>query len=195
MLDFAATFFGPGQNSRTISTYTFDDVCKALNQIAPYNWAAYFNTRLNAHDDTHLLDGLKRGGYQLVYTDQPTDFFVQHEADLGGIDLSTSLGLVIGKKGAVKSVAWESPAFKAGISLGTRLTAVAGKPYTDDLLKQAIRDAAASKQPIELSFDADGASYTVSIAYFDSLRYPRLQRISGTADRLQSLLAPSSENQ
>jgi predicted metalloprotease with PDZ domain len=188
MLDFAATFFGPGQNSRTISTYTFDDVCKALNRIAPYNWAAYFNTRLNAHDDTHLLDGLKRGGYQLVYTDQPTDFFVLHEADLGGIDLSTSLGLVIGKKGAVKSVAWESPAFKAGISLGARLRAVSVKPYTDDILKQAIRDAAASKQPIELSFDADGASHIVSIAYFDSLRYPRLQRISGTADRLQRLL-------
>ena len=195
MADFAATFFGAGQNSRTISTYSFDDICKALNKIAPYNWAAYFNTRLNAHDDTHLLDGLKRGGYQLVYTDQPTYFFTQHEADLGGIDLSTSLGLVIGKKGAVKNVAWEGPAFKAGISLGARLTFVAGQPYADDLLKQAIRDAASSKQPVTLSFEADGASHTVSIAYFDSLRYPRLQRVDGTADRLQDLLRPPSENQ
>jgi predicted metalloprotease with PDZ domain len=188
MSDFAATFFGAGQNSRTISTYTFDDVCKALNKIAPYDWAAYFSTRLNAHDDTHLLDGLKRGGYQLVYTDQPSDYFVLHEADLGGMDLSASLGLVIGKKGAVKSVAWEGPAFKAGISLGARLTAVGGKPYTDDLLKQAIRDAAASKQPIALTFDADGSAHTVSIAYFDSLRYPRLERIPGTVERLQRLL-------
>ncbi|MRW87105.1 hypothetical protein GJ698_23840 [Pseudoduganella sp. FT26W] len=191
MSDFAATFFGAGQDSRTISTYTFDDVCKALNKIAPYDWSGYFTTRLNAHDDTHLLDGLKRGGYQLVYTDQPTEYFVLHEADLGGIDLSTSLGLVIGKKGAVKSVAWEGPAFKAGISLGARLTAVGGKPYTDELLKQAIRDAAASKQPIALTFDADGGAHTVSIAYFDSLRYPRLERIPGTPDRLQRLLTPA----
>jgi predicted metalloprotease with PDZ domain len=188
MLDFAAVFFGAGQDTRTITTYTFDDICKTLNKIAPYNWAAYFTTRLQAHDDTHLLDGLKRGGYRLVYTDQPTEFFVQHEADLGGADFSTSLGLVIGKKGAVKSVSWESPAFKAGISLGARLLSIGDQPYTDDLLKKAIRDAAISKQPIALAFEADGVTQTVSIAYVDSLRYPRLERIPGTADRLQKLL-------
>lgn len=191
MQDFAAVFFGAGQNSRTISTYTLDDVCNTLNQIAPYHWAAYFKQRLNAHDDTHLLDGLQRGGYRLVYSDQPSEFFVQHEADLGGMDLSNSLGLVIGKKGAVKSVAWEGPAFKAGISLGAKLTAVGGQPYSDDLLKQAIRDAAALKRPIELGFDADGGAHTASVAYFDSLRYPRLERIPGAADRLQGLLSPS----
>jgi predicted metalloprotease with PDZ domain len=188
MLDFAAVFFGAGHDTRTITTYTFEDICKTLNRIAPYDWATYFKQRLQAHDDVHLLDGLKRGGYRLVYTDQPTEFFVQHEADLGGTDLSTSLGLVIGRKGAVKSVAWEGPAFKAGISLGARLTSVNGQPYTDDLLKQAIRDAAASKQAIALSFEADGATQAASIPYFDSLRYPRLERIPGTADRLQRLL-------
>jgi predicted metalloprotease with PDZ domain len=188
MLDFAAVFFGAGQNTRTISTYTFDDVCKALDSIAPYPWAAYFKQRLNAHDDTHLLDGLKRGGYRLVYTDQPTEFFTLHEADLGGMDLSTSIGLVIGKKGTIRSVAWESPAFNAGISLGARLVSVSGQPYTDALLKQAIRDAAISKQPITLEFEADGALRTTSIPYFDSLRYPRLERLSDTPDRLRDLL-------
>ncbi|SDF49776.1 MULTISPECIES: M61 family metallopeptidase [unclassified Duganella] len=195
MLDFAAVFFGAGQNTRTITTYTFEDVCKTLNKIAPYDWAAYFKQRLHAHDDTYLLDGLKRGGYRLVYTDQPTEFFTLHEVDLGGMDLSTSLGLVIGKKGAIKSVAWEGPAFKAGISLGARLVSVGGQPYTDEGLKQAIRDSAASKQAIALDFEADGAVRSASIPYFDSLRYPRLERIPGAADRLRDLLLPSSENQ
>ena len=189
MLDFAAVFFGAGQNSRAITTYTFADICKTLNRIAPYDWSGYFSQRLQAHDDLHLLDGLQRGGYRLVYTDQPTDFFLQHEADLGGTDLSMSLGLVIGKKGAVKSVAWEGPAFKAGISLGARLLTVSGQPYTDELLKQAIRDAATSHQPIVLSFDADGATRTASVPYFGALRYPRLERMHGTPDRLQRLLA------
>jgi len=126
-----------------------------------------------------------------VYSDQPTAFFTQYEADLGGMDLSTSLGLFVGRKGAVKSVAWEGPAFRAGISPGAKLVAVGGQPYTDELLKQAIRDAAALKRPIELSFEADGASHTVSIPYFDSLRYPQLERISGAKDRLQLLLTPS----
>ena len=191
LTDFAAVFFGAGDNSRTISTYTFADVCTTLNRIAPYDWAGYFTTRLRAHDDTHLLDGLKRGGYRLVYTDQPTEFFTQHEIDLGGMDLSTSLGLVVAKKGAIKSVAWESQAFRAGISLGARLTAVAGQPYSDELLQQAIKAAAVNKQAIELTFEADGATRTVAIAYFGSLRYPRLERIPGTPDRMQRLLAPA----
>lgn len=195
MLDFAAVFFGAGHNNRTISTYTFEDVCKALNRIAPYNWAAYFQQRLHAHDDRYLLDGLKRGGYRLVYGGQPTPFFTQHEADLGGMDLSMSIGLVIGKKGAVRSVAWESPAFKAGISLGARLLSVGGQPYTDELLKQAIRDAAVSKQAIALEFEADGAVRSTSIPYFGALRYPRLERIPGAVDRLRELLLPSAANQ
>lgn len=188
MRDFASVFFGGGDNARTISTYTFADVCKTLNKIAPYDWAAYFNARLNAHDDTYLLDGLKRGGYRLVYTDEPTEFFVQHEADLGGTDLSTSLGLVVAKKGAIKSVAWEGPAFRAGISIGARLVSVGQQPYTDDLLKQAIKAAAVSRQPIDISFEADGAVRNVKIDYFGSLRYPRLEPIPGAADRLRQLL-------
>jgi len=190
MQDFAAVFFGAGDNARTISTYTFADVCKTLNKIAPYDWAGYFNQRLNAHDDTHLLDGLRRSGYRLVYSDQPTGYFTQYEQDLGGIDLSASVGLVIGKKGAVKSVAWEGPAFKAGISLGARLTAIDGQTYSDEALKQAIRNAAASKRAIELTIEADGITRDVSIPYFESLRYPRLERIPGTEDRLRSLLTP-----
>jgi predicted metalloprotease with PDZ domain len=188
MRDFASVFFGGGDNARTISTYTFADVCKTLNKIAPYDWRAYFTARLNAHDDTHLLDGLKRGGYRLVYTEEPTEFFVQHEADLGGMDLSTSLGLVVAKKGAVKSVAWEGPAFRAGISIGARLVSVGQQPYTDDLLKQAIKTAAVSRQPIDISFEADGDVHNVSIDYFGSLRYPRLEPIPGAADRLRRLL-------
>jgi predicted metalloprotease with PDZ domain len=192
MTDFAAVFFGAGDNSRTISTYTFADICKTLNKIAPYDWSGYFTARLQTHDDTHLLDGLRRGGYHLVYTDQPTEFFMRHEIDLGGIDLSTSLGLVIAGKGAIKSVAWESPAFRAGISLGARLVSVGKRPYTDELLKQAIKEAAAGKQPIELTFEADGATRTVAIDYFGSLRYPRLERIPGATDRLRQLLMPST---
>lgn len=188
MRDFASVFFGGGDNARAISTYTFADVCKTLNRIAPHDWTVYFNARLNAHDDTHLLDGLKRGGYRLVYTDNPTEFFVQHEADLGGTDLSTSLGLVVAKKGVVKSVAWEGPAFRAGISIGARLVSVGQQPYTDDLLKQAIKEAAVNRQPIDITFEADGAVRNVKIDYFGSLRYPRLEPIPGAADRLRQLL-------
>ena len=147
-MDFATVFFGNGQNSRTISTYTFADICKTLNKLAPYDWAEYFEKRLNAHDNVHLLDGLERSGYRLVYSGTPTEFFLQYEQDLGGTDLSTSLGLVVSSKGAVKSVAWEGPAFKAGISIGAKLVSINQQAYTDALLKREITAAAISKKTI-----------------------------------------------
>jgi predicted metalloprotease with PDZ domain len=182
--DFAASFFGMGGNDRTITTYTFADVCAALGAIAPYDWAGYFATRLQAHDDTHLLDGLTRAGYRLGYADTPNAAWDSYEADLGAMDLSLSLGLSIGKKGAVKTVAWEGPAFKAGISLGARLTSVNGQAYTDDGLRAAI----ATRQPVLLGYDADGAARTVTVGYSGGLRYPRLERIAGAVDRLVRLL-------
>jgi predicted metalloprotease with PDZ domain len=188
LADFAAVFFGAGGNTLVTQTYTFDDVCKALNQLAPYDWAGYFQTRLQAHDDSRVLDGLARAGYRLAYGDEPSDYFVQYEASFGVTDLASSIGLAIGKKGVVKSVAWDGPAFRAGISIGARLTRVGQQPYSDQLLKQAIKAAAASKQPIELGFEADGQPQTASIAYYGSLRYPRLERIAGSADKLERLL-------
>ncbi|HEX7982283.1 MAG TPA: peptidase M61 [Duganella sp.] len=191
LADFAGAFFGANHALAT-STYTFADVCKALNAIAPYAWSGYFTTRLRAHDDSHLLDGLARAGYRLVYTDEPTEYFVQNEDfNVGGMDLSTSLGLTVGKKGVVKTVAWEGPAFRAGVGIGAKLTQVGGLPYSDDALKQAIKAAAASGRPIALGFDADGRSQTVLIPYYGSLRYPRLERIPGKPDQLERLLAHS----
>lgn len=197
LADFAGTFFGGGDAAgrrtiRTIRTYTFDDVCGALQKIAPYDWKAYFTSRLQAHDDTHLLDGLARAGYRLVYSETPSAFFQAAEADLGAMDLSLSLGLAVGKQGLVKTVAWEGPAFRAGISLGAKLLRIGTQPYSDEALKEAIRAAARSKAPIELTYAADGATHTVAIPYAGSLRYPRLERIPGKVDRLLPLLSQDS---
>ena len=192
LADFAGAFFGVGGNTLATSTYTFADVCKALNAIALYDWAGYFDTRLSAHDDSHVLDGLARAGYRLVYTDEPTEYVVQNEDfNVGGMDLSASLGVTVGKKGVVKTVTWEGPAFRAGVGIGARLTKVGQQPYTDEALKQAIKAAALTKQPVSLSFEADGLPQTVLIPYYGSLRYPRLERLPGKPDQLERLLIQS----
>jgi S1-C subfamily serine protease len=84
----------------------------------------------------------------------------------------------------VKSVAWQSPAFRSGISLGAKLTAVGAAPYSDAALKEAMR----ANTPLTLSYFADGAAHTVTITDAGPLRYPRLERIMSTVDRLQTLL-------
>ncbi len=90
--DFARSFFGTDDGSRVTRTYTFDDICSALNRIAPYDWAAFLHERLDTHADTHLLDGLTRAGYRLIFTDTPTESFRQTEADSGNVDLGYSIG-------------------------------------------------------------------------------------------------------
>lgn len=189
LADFAGKFFGGGKANSTISTYTFADICKGLNQLVPYDWAGYFTTRLQAHDASHALNGLARSGYRLIYTDEPTDYFTKMEVDAGATDFSHSLGLTINSKGVVNSVTWEGPAFRAGISLGARLLNVGKEAYSDTVLKQAIKAAAISKEAIELTLMADGKTRTVSINYTGSLRYPRLERIPGTVDKLEGLLS------
>ena len=67
--DFARAFFGINDGSVTIVTYTFDDLVKALNAVQPYDWARFLHQRLDAVAKPAPLDGVRRGGYRLIFTD------------------------------------------------------------------------------------------------------------------------------
>jgi predicted metalloprotease with PDZ domain len=85
-------------------------------------------------------------------------------------------------------VLWDSPAFKAGITVGGRVLAVNGVAYEADGLKTAIIEAKAGK-PISLII-RDGEHFELrTIEYRGGLRYPRLERIPGTPDRLSEIYA------
>lgn len=107
----------------------------------------------------------------------------------GGVsDLSYSLGLSVADDGAVKRVAWDGPAFRAGLSPGGKVVSVNGQPYAAAALLAAVRGSA--KQPVSLGVRADGRERVVVVDYRGPLRYPRLRRIAGTPARLDVLLAP-----
>ena len=100
-----------------------------------------------------------------------------------------SLGLVLNREGAITSVLWDSASFKSGLTVGDRIVAVNGIAYEADLLKEAIT-AAKRGAPISLLVK-DGDHYrTVAVDYRDGPRYPRLERIAGTPDRLSAIYAP-----
>ena len=185
--DLAHSFF-QGVNATQTSTYSFADLCSALNHIASSDWGAFLKQKLNSHDDNGLLDGLTKNGYALSFTDTPTPYFLQSEQDNGATDLTFSIGLTVDAKGNVRSLAWEGPAFRAGLSLGTRIVEVDGKAFSAENLKSAI--VASGQQPVRLSIDVDGETSTVVIPYQGSLRYPHLMHIPGTVDGLAKVLAP-----
>lgn len=188
--DFAKAFFGVNDGDWSQLTYDFDEVVRTLNAVQPYDWAKFLNARLADHGPGAPLDGLTRGGYRLVYTDTPTEYFKSVEARRKSTDLTYSLGLVLNKDGDLTAVQWDGPAFKAGLTDGMKVIAVNGLAYDAERIKDAVQRAHGAGDPVELIVKSGDRYRTIKIAYKDGLRYPRLERIAGAQDRLGEILTP-----
>ena len=185
--DFAKAFFGVDNGSYVPKTYRFEDVVATLNGVQPYDWATFLKTRLDGNGPGAPLDGLTRGGYRLVYTPKPTDFFKASEARRKSVDLTYSIGVVLDKDGSMSDVMWDGPAFKAGLIQGNQIIAVGGVAYDADLLKAAITAATDPAKPVELLVKSGERYRTVKLTYQGGLRYPRLEPIAGAPARLDDI--------
>jgi predicted metalloprotease with PDZ domain len=188
--DFARAFFGMDNGAWDVNTYTFEDVVKALDGIAPYDWAAFLRQRLDGHGT--IIDGIAASGWKLVYNDQPSKALKALESMRHFADLTYSLGIAVDSKGGLNDVRWDSPAFKAGIAPGMTIVAVNGREYDADVLKDAVKAATGkdNKTPIELLVKNFDEYKTVRIDYHDGLKYPHLEQVKGQPDYLSKLYAP-----
>ena len=187
--DFAHDFFGEGiVGELTTRTYTFDDVCTTLNSIAPNDWAAFLRKRLETRVPFEVINGIEREGYRLVFDGTPTGYAEANEADGGARDFSSAIGMTLGKDGLIRSVSWEGPAFRAGLAPGMRVESVDGAPYSAKGLRALLT--IAEPRLLTLTVAANDVKSGVTIQPTGPLRYPHLQRIEGTPDRLAKLLAP-----
>ena len=158
--------------------------------MLPYDWATFLHTRLEGHGPGAPLDGVARGGYKLVYTDTPTDYFKESETRRKVTDLTYSLGMVVAAEGRVADVLWEGPAYKSGLTIGTQVIAVNGIAFEADRMRNAIKDAQKGGGAIELLLKNGDRFRTVKIDYHDGLRYPRFERGGGATARLDEILTP-----
>jgi predicted metalloprotease with PDZ domain len=190
--DFARAFFGIDDGSFTPITYTFDDVVKTLNAIEPYDWTAFLRQRLDAVAKPAPLDGLRRGGYKLIYTDTPSDYLKVSDEQRKHVNLLFSIGVDMDdneKLGTVSQVVWGSPAFKSKLTESSQILAINGVAYSAEVLQDAIRAARGTRSPIELIVKT-GDRYTVaSLDYHDGLRYPHLERDQSEPARLDDIVA------
>jgi predicted metalloprotease with PDZ domain len=189
--DFARAFFGGEDRVWITSTYTFEDVVEALDAIAPFDWARFFDRKLNEATDDAPLDGLERGGYRLVYRDTPSEYHASKEACTGNTNLLYSIGLMVASGGEVSQVLWDSPAFQAGITSGATLLAVNGRTFSPDELKRAVA-AAGDGDPITLVLQVAKRHKEVRIDCPAGHRYPHLERIEQARSRLDEILAPKA---
>ncbi len=70
--------------------------------------------------------------------------------------------------------------------------AVNNRAASPAVIAEAITASKGNQVPIELMLKRGEQFRTVSFAYHDGLRYPHLERIPGTPDRLGDILSPKA---
>jgi predicted metalloprotease with PDZ domain len=196
MDDFAHVFYGTDDGSYVTKTYTFDDVVAALKQVQDYDWAAFLHARLDTTQYHAPLDGITRGGYELAYSDTPTEYFKDYDKLRKSVNLLYSIGLMLsseeGKHGLIQDVLWDGPAYKAGLGAGMKLIAVNGRALDADpkVLQDAIQAARTTTTPIRLLVREQDQYMSYDVDYHGGLKYPVLKPLPGVAPVLDAIIAP-----
>lgn len=187
--DFASRFAGGENSGPKVVPYSFDDIVAGMNEVAPYDWRAFFTERLTTHGPGAPLGGLQNGGWKLVYTEFMNEH--QHSEEVVGLetDVEFSLGFEVHFPGGedgdrILDVTPGSPAAKAGLGYGMRLVAVNGRKWTPDVLRDAIRQAKSGKEPIDLLVENNDYFQTCHVDYHGGERYPHLEPINAKPDVL-----------
>ena len=188
--DFCRRFEGGQSGPPMVVPYTFDDVVRALNDVAPYDWAKLLRERVGSTSTHAPLGGIEREGWKLVYNDEPNIFDKALEKLVKSADLSFSLGFTVDKDGKLDDVIVGSPAYQSGIGPGMTLIAVNGRKWTPPVLRAALKAAQETPAPIELLVENAQFFQTYSISYHAGEQNPHLERVSGQPDLLTILLTP-----
>jgi predicted metalloprotease with PDZ domain len=190
--DFCRKFHGGENTPPKVVPYTFDDVVVGINEIAAYDWRTFFTERLKSHGPGAPLGGLENSGWNLVFSETPNEFEHINEVANQEINLQFSLGLFVHGPGGedgdhILDVIPRSPAANAGLTPGMRLIAVNGRKWSPEILREAIKLAKKSKDPIELLAQNGDFFQTYRIDYHGGERNPHLEPVTGKADLLSDI--------
>jgi predicted metalloprotease with PDZ domain len=190
--DFCRKFHGGESGDPKVVPFTFDDVISALQEIVPYDWRTFFTERLNTHGPGAPLGGIESSGWKLIYNETMNERQRAEEMANHRIDVQFSLGLSVNYPGAdnsdeITEVIWGGPAAQAGVLAGMKLVAVNGRKWTPEVLREAIRRAKGSKDPIELLLENQDYFQSIRVNYHGGERYPHLERIAGKPDVLTEI--------
>ena len=188
--DFAKAFFGVRDADWGVLTYDFDEVVRTLNAVQPYDWAKFLDTKLRQPGQPAPLNGLEKGGYKLVWKEEPNIFDKESMKESNVFNLTHSLGITLNKDATITSVMWNSPAFRANIVSGAKIIAVDGYAYSKDGLTSAIKTAKDNKTPVRLLIERNKRYTQIDIAYSGGLRYPHLEAIGQGETAIDRLLSP-----
>src|SRR5205823_2371556 len=137
-----------------LKPYTFDDVVSALNGVAPSDWRAFLNRRVNSTDPNPPFGGIEASGWRLVYNDKPNVAMEAQAKESKQVNFYASLGLALRDNGAIVDVIPGSPAARANIAPNARIVAVNGRRYSQEGLGDVLKASPNSNGPIELIIES-----------------------------------------
>jgi predicted metalloprotease with PDZ domain len=189
--DFCKKFHGGQNTPPKVVPYTFEDVLAAMQEIASYDWRAFFADRLNSHGPGAPLGGLEHSGWRLVFNDAINEHQRAEEAVGHTTDAQFSMGIIVHDPGSENSdevvdVIAGSPAALAGIAPGMRLIAVNGRRWSPEILHEEIGRAKGGKEAIELLVESEEYFHNYRIDYHGGERNPHLER-NGKPDLLSEI--------
>jgi predicted metalloprotease with PDZ domain len=175
--DFCHLFHGAPSTAPIVKPYTFDDVVNALNQVAPYDWRAFWTERLTNHGPGAPLGGIEGSGWKVVYDETPSELMSGSASAYHFVPAAFALGLVLNDDGTISDITEGELAAKAGIGPGMKLVAVNGRRFTPEIVRDAIKAA------------KSGDYYkTYKIDYHAGEKYPHLVRDDSKPDLLTDIL-------
>jgi len=178
----------PGEGPPLVP-YTLDDVTAALNAVAPHDWRAFLDARVNRVTTRPPLGALEASGWRLVWNDAPNWYQSLRERTSHQTDASFTLGLWVRADGTIADVVHGSPAFAAGLVPRMKITAVNGRKYSADVLREEIR----AKKPLEVSAEQGSFAGAFHIEYAGGEQFPHLERIEGKPDLLSDIMRPRAQ--
>ena len=194
--DFCKLFYGPPSTGPKVVPYDFDAVVKALSTVQPYDWAGFWNERLNRLSAAAPLEGLEAAGWRLELSSAPSVMHAAHEADDKDLDLRYSLGFFVDDDQAtIGDVIPRSPADLAGAAPGSHILALNGYKWSKELARDTLAAPADPSGRVTLLVQKDDMFKTLELQYSGGERYPSLVREAGIPDLLSQIAHPrAAEN-
>jgi len=186
--DFCKLFHGAPSTAPMVKPYTFEDVIATLNQVAPYDWRAFWTERLTNHGPGAPLGGIAGSGWKVVYDETSSEMMSSMAGMYHFVPAAMAIGLALNDDGTIADTTEGMPAAKAGIGPGMKLVAVNGRRFSGEVLRDAIKAAKNTTTPLEMLVENSDYYKTYKIDYHGGEKYPHLVRDDSKPDLLTDIL-------
>src|SRR3954471_12114538 len=136
--DFFDRFHGRQNSGPMVVTYDLNEIVNTLNQVVPYDWRKFFLDRVYSVRERAPLGGITNGGWSLVYNSTPNTIMEPPGSPARGKNLMYSLGFSVNSAGEIRDVRLDSPAGRAGLGPGMKITKVNDADFSIENVTRAV---------------------------------------------------------